>query len=136
MSEELFRRLSIKKIGWTYFFSFLFNLLPLLFVWLIQGGCSGDACMGYLIAFVSAIIWSILYLIYFLLLFLKVYNDALLKKIVIFSPSVIFLIIGLILIGNSNSSMSILGILVLPNLAINFLYTRILADKKKPITNG
>ena len=92
--------------------------------------------MGYLIAFVSAIIWSILYLIYFLLLFLKVYNDALLKKIVIFSPSVIFLIIGLILIGNSNSSMSILGILVLPNLAINFLYTRILADKKKPITNG
>ena len=83
-----------------YFGSFLVNTIPVIITYIMLSNCQGDSCMGKYLIWLTFPFWALIYGIYLFLDYPYVDKHSLLRKLIIFFPSIVATII-ILLIGIS-----------------------------------
>lgn len=110
------------KITWVYIISLVFNLLiPLMIVRIISGDCTGD-CHQYLIPVYTLLLSFLFYIPYCFLPNDKMKQNERLKLLLIFAPSLLFLLTTILSDYDFLKFTLMIGITVIPNLILNYMY--------------
>ena len=117
---------SAGKITLIYIISLIYNILiPLLIVRIKYGKCEGE-CWEYMIPIYMFIFSIFFYISYYFLLNDKVWNNKLLRILIFFTPSILFLILTTIMEYDFHDFMTLNSFIIIPNLVLNFIYFKIL----------